>query len=328
VEVLTSEILSSLSDRGHQYLADLSKKLQIVQDRTAGVALGYDTGFLLSGRAGILKSWTVEKELQRRKVPYVPSKCHLTGRGLFDQLAEYPDRIHLIDDVEEVLRDPQARGVLKFALWGCSRNREGKMERWIGWKVHGADVGCSFWGGIILMSNVELQHLPLLPAIRTRIPYVNLHVSDEEVAAKMRELALLGYPPGTPLLEPAECMEVVEYLLAEAARINRPLDFRLLFNSLADRLLAESGEAGCQWKDLVTSRIVDRPSVIHPVEPFETRARKKAQQLEIARGIVALPPEQRLHVWQKRVPPPGNSRATLYRRLDELARADALEFET
>jgi len=318
----------SLSTQDHHYLAELSKKLQVVRDRVAGVVLGHHTGLLLTGRPGIMKDWTIEEELNRRGVPFVRPKAHLTGRGLFDQLAEHPDRTHLIDEVEDVLRDPQAKGVLKFALWACSQNREGKMERWIGWKVHGVDIGFAFTGNIIMTSNVELQNLPLLPAIRTRISYVNLRVSDEELAAKMKEIALRGFPANQNLLEPAECVEVVDFILQESSRTKRPLDLRLLSNCFGDRLLVENGEAGCSWQDLVASRIVERPSVVNPIESLTVRTKKKAQQLEIARAIVGLSPEERLRVWQEKVPGRGGSRPTMYRRLEELAQADAREFET
>jgi len=94
---------------------------------------------------------------------------------------------------------------------------------------------------------------------------------------------------------------------------------RLLRNCFGDRLLVENGEAGCSWQDLVASRIAERPSVVDPIAPFATRAKKKLLQLEVAREVVGLGPEERLQVWQEKVPPPGNSRATLYRRLGELA---------
>jgi hypothetical protein len=135
-------------------------------------------------------------------------------------------------------------------------------------------------------------------------------------------------PKGENLLEPEQCMEVAEFIIAESAKISRCLDLRLLTNSLEDRLQVEDFEAGLSWQDLVASRIRERPSITMPVQSFQSQAQKKAQQLEVAREIVALSPEERLRVWGQKVPPPGNSRATMYRRLGELAEADALDFET
>lgn len=134
------------------------------------------------------------------------------------------------------------------------------------------------------------------------------------------------YPPGNNRLEPRQCLEVVHFIIVEAARVNRSLDLRLLVNSFEDRLQAEDYEAGLSWRDLVASRLCERPSIIEEVAPYETRSQKKSRQLAIAREIVGLEPEERLRVWQDRTN--GASRATLYRRMEELARADALVFET
>lgn len=125
------EVSLVISDQDRRYLAELNKKLQVVRDRVTGVALGCHTGQLLIGRPGIMKDWTIEEELNRRGIPFVRPKAHLTGRGLFDQLSEHSDRTHLIDEVEDVLRDPQAKGVLKFALWASSQNREGKPGEYV-----------------------------------------------------------------------------------------------------------------------------------------------------------------------------------------------------
>ncbi len=43
----------------------------------------------------------------------------------------------------------------------------------------------------------------------------------------MRKIAIEGYPPGKNLLEPQQCLEVVQFIVDEAARINRSLDLRL-----------------------------------------------------------------------------------------------------
>jgi len=61
---------------------------------------------------------------------------------------------------------------------------------------------------------------------------------------------------------------------------------------------------------LSVSRICERASIID----------------QIAREIVVLDAEERFRVWQERTS--GARRATMYRRLEELARVDALVFES
>jgi hypothetical protein len=246
---------------------------------------------------------------------------------LVDRLNDHPDLVHLVEDVEEAVRDPQAMGVLKSALWGTRRNREGRLERWITWNAHGVQLEFLFSGGVCMTSNLELRSLPKLAALKTRICWLDLRVTDEEVAAKMRQIALDGFPKDENLLDPEQCWEVAEFAIAESAKISRRLDLRLLINSFEDRLQSEDLQAGLSWRDLVASRIRERPSITEPVQSLQTRSEKKSQQLEIAWEVVGLGPDERLRVWQAKVPAPGNSRATLYRRLNELTQADAVDFD-
>ena len=54
---------------------------------------------------------------------------------------------------------------------------------------------------------------PELNAIATRIDPVELVVSNEEVAALMREVAQQGYARDNWQLSPAECLEVVNFII-------------------------------------------------------------------------------------------------------------------
>jgi hypothetical protein len=179
-----------------------------------------------------------------------------------------------------------------------------------------------------MTSNLDVRNMPRLAPLKTRISWLDLRVSDEEVAAKMRQIALNGYPPNEDLLDASQCWEVVEFIVDESRKINRHLDLRLLSNSFEDRLQAEDHEAGCSWQDLVASRLRERPSIAAQLQSPDMRTHKRDLELRIAREIVGLAPEERLRVWQEKVPPPGNSRATMYRRLHELAQVDAAHFET
>lgn len=306
----------ALSAEDRHNLRRLDEKLQLVKDRVAGVATGHHTGFFLSGRGGIGKTFTVEEELRRRKIPYKLTNSRITGRGLVDLLADYPDSIHVIEDVESIARDPNAVGVLRSALWGSRQGREGRLERLVTWKACSTNIEFIFTGGIIMTSNRDLEDLPELAAMKTRISCTHLRVTDEEIAALMRRVAMDGFPKDNNLLEPVECLEVAEFIITESARINRHLDMRLLVNAFEDRRQVEDLEAGCQWQDLVASRICERPSLTGPIEPVGTRVKKKAKQLAIAREIVGLKPQSRLRAWKEKTG--GASQATLYRRLAEL----------
>ena len=129
---------------------------------------------------------------------------------------------------------------------------------------------------------------------------------------------------GDNFLTSEECLVVADYIIDESIRLNRQLDMRLLVNALADRLQVEDHDAGCSWRDLVASTLRGRPSVVDDVEPVGIRQQRKAHELEIARQIVHLPRQERLQEWAEKT---GASQATLYRRLAELGRIDALDLD-
>jgi hypothetical protein len=113
-------------------LATLEKKLELVRDNVRAVAGGYVTGLILWGRGGMSKTFTVLDELRQLQIPHRLSNSRVSGWALFNTLANYPDRVHVLDDVEPLMRDGNALGVLRSALWaqpadggGCAR------ERWI-----------------------------------------------------------------------------------------------------------------------------------------------------------------------------------------------------
>jgi len=305
-------------------LADLNKKLQVVRDRVAGVATGRHTGFFLAGRGGIGKSWTVERELQRREVAYKLWNSHMTARCLFDRLEAYPEAVHLIEDIEGLTSDRRASGILRSALWGTRRSRDGALERLVTWNARGSSCSFIFAGGIIMTSNRRIADLPELEALKTRISCTHLHVTDEETIALMKSAAEGGYPREKHLLDPEQCKEVVQFIIGEAARINRRLDMRLMTNAFEDRLQADDLDAGCHWQDLVAARVCERPSVLNDVEPAGVREQKKVARLKIAREIAGLEADERLNKWQELT---GASRATLYRCLARLGQLDALDTE-
>jgi hypothetical protein len=308
-----------LSHDDKRHLADLQKKMQVVRDRVGGVVAGFHTGVVITGRGGVGKSHVVEDELKQRKANRQLWNSHMTGRCLFDRLEQYPDAIHLIEDAEDLFGDKAAQGVLRSALWAGQ-----EQKRFVTWNAHGHAREFVFTGGLILIANRRLSELPEVQALKTRISVVNLTVSDNEVAALMRHVSLQGYQRGVHRLDVDECQEVAELVIEESRRLNRSLDMRLLVNSFTDRLQVDDHEAGCCWQDLVRDRIRESATAAGDIEPVGIRTQKKAAELQVARDIVAMEPAQRLEIWGQRT---GKSQATLYRRLSELGRNDAVDFE-
>jgi hypothetical protein len=292
-------------------LKTLDSKLQLIRDRVQGVAEKYSNGFYLWGPGGTSKSYCVEKTLESLGNSYKLTNSRLTAKGLFELLRDYPDSIHVLEDMETLFRDKNSAGVLRSALWGQVAN-DGRQERNVVWQTAGTRHEFVFTGGIILVANAPIENLPELQAVKTRIAVLKYDATNDEIAALMREICEKGHRHGGHFLEPADCLEVAEAIVERTTRIQRNLDLRLLIQAFQDRLQWANGAAETHWLDLVDSRIKER--AISPVSGG-VRAEKKEKELELVRGIAHLPRAERLKAWKEAT---GKSEPALYRRMTDL----------
>jgi hypothetical protein len=323
---VADDAIPPLSEADQRHLQDYQKKMQLVCDRAVGVARGRMTGLYLYGPGGIGKSHNVIGTLRETNTNYRLHNSRMDGRGLFTALERDPDAVHVLEDCEQMMRNRNVRGLLRSALWG-QRDGSGPMERVVTWPLGGGkrELRCHFDGGIIIVANLPPADIPEMEAVTTRIPVIHLTASDAEVRAMMRQMAREGYEDaGGNCLTPGECLAVAEHVIEQCQGLDRTLDLRLLLNSYEDYLQWSENESGLHWRDLVGTRVRQRPAGIRlPVDVAaigSSRATADARQkadLDIAREIAAATkdPEQRLAMWVART---GKSRATLYRRLSEL----------
>src|SRR5262249_17086040 len=144
-----------------------------------------------------------------------------------------------------------------------------------------------FTGGIIMIANKPLADLPESLAMKTRITCTHLRATDAERIALMRSVALRGFHHEGRSIEPAACLEVCEFLIDQSRSLPRPLGMRMLINSLLDFLAWEECEVGCHWRDMVATRIKERP-ISFEVEPdLGAQAERKRRDVEIAREVAA-----------------------------------------
>jgi hypothetical protein len=309
----------ALSPDDEEHLATLEGKIQIIRDRTRGVACGYRTGMYLWGEGGIGKSYAVISTLDTLKADYLLSNSRLTGRGLFDLLMEYPTKLHLLEDCEPFFGDKNALGVLRSALWGQT-DAEHRQVRWVTWRTFWAVLSFDFEGGIIMIGNRSLETVPELKAVQSRIPTMQLTATNAELAALMRSVSEEGFrlllqQRGLRSMSPAHCQEVCEFLIAEILPLARNLDMRLLVNAFRDYLQFQDGETGTtHWKDLVRSELTRQATV--PESRAERLARERQVVLEIAAvpGLTAAERERRFHELT------GTSGRGFRRRLEEARR--------
>src|SRR6185437_7708318 len=90
------------SPEDQHYLRAYERKLQLIRDRTRGVAAGYHFGCYVHGSGGVGKTYAVVDELNGMQARSHLTNSRISGRALANLLEEYPDDVHVLDDVEPV----------------------------------------------------------------------------------------------------------------------------------------------------------------------------------------------------------------------------------
>jgi hypothetical protein len=248
--------------------------------------------------------------------------------------------------MEGLFTQSNAKGVLRSALWGQRADGgRGPMERWVTWGSSGKrprEWRVLFSGGLIMSANKDLDSAsPELAAVKTRIAYLMLAPSDAEVRALLRHLASKGWDADGRHMDPAECLDVCDYLVSQSSALQRRLDLRLMENCYSDYLLWREGYALCHWHDLVATRLRERttyfrrevetagpsqlPGPAGLVEAARARGARRREQhraesIRVAREVLAatdVPAEQQ-RLWAERTG--GASVASFYRWRDEVNR--------
>lgn len=142
-----------------------------------------------------------------------------------------------------------------------------------------------------------------------------------EVRALMRAFARRGHAHEGVPVPLAACVEACEFVIDECRGLNRPLDVRLLVNALGDYVQATEYGTGCGWRDLVASRIRERPTHFREEVVIGGREERKRREVEIVREICAATADraERVARWAAQT---GKSQAAFYRRLRELSASD------
>ena len=302
-------------------LQTLKHRLAVIRDRVRGVALGHHTGFYLFGRAGTSKTYTIRRTLETCGVGYYYHDGHLTPIGLFDLLKAHPDQIIVLDDVSTIHQQPVALQILLAAL---GRQPDEFKTRTIKYQRQGRESLITFTGGIICISNLPLNATPLLTALKSRVHYLQFDPTDTQIAALMRSIAAKGWPEKSPVMTPAECRLVTDFLIAETQQLNVPLDMRMLVDkAFPDYMQHRCGHTEAHWKDLVLTTLQERLVDLKYTPTRHSRANQKSSEQQVIREIMAQghTAQERLNLWTQRT---EKSARAFYRRLAELGASDTV----
>jgi hypothetical protein len=200
-------------------------------------------------------------------------------------------------------------------MWGQSNTQHGQ-ERLVTWRTFRDQLSFVFDGGIILIGNRQLDGIPELRAIQSRIPTLQLMATKNELAALMRLVSEDGFrvlvqKRDLKSMTQTQCLEVCEFLITEIHSLARNLDMRLLVNSFRDYIQYADGEAQSHWQDLIKSDL--RRQVTIPESRDERIARERQVALEIA-AMTALSGAEKERLFEEKT---GTCGRGYRRRLEE-----------
>jgi hypothetical protein len=208
----------------------------------------------------------------------------------------------------QILTQPIAVQLLLAALG----NGPDKGDRSIEYNRSGQRRQTWFSGGVIMVSNFELEGNAAIDAIKSRVHAVNYDPTDEQITALIESLS----ERGLKRLSSKICQEVAAHVLNECQRLDYRPEVRLYVDkAIEDYRLWNRGETETHWTDLVTCAIQERAtSLKHNLRPIG-----RADRIQTEKSIVAALVKkyktraEQLAAWREQT---GKSDRAFYRRLE------------
>lgn len=227
----------------------LRERFDILEDMTQAVKSGKVRAMIVSGAAGVGKSFGVEKVLkgydtftlidaEQAPKKYEVIKGAMTALGLYAKLYQYraEKNILVFDDCDSVFTDEVALNIAKAALDSSDR----RMLHWNAdsykLKEEGIPNHFEFKGGVIFITNVDFDHIRSkklkshLDALSSRCHYLDLTVhSTREQLLRIKQIVDDGMLNKFNFHSTLE-NEVVEFVVGNTSKL-RELSLRTVIKT-------------------------------------------------------------------------------------------------
>ena len=164
----------------------VAETFESIESLVTMVAKGSSPSMMVTGTAGIGKSYLVTETLGKCGVDFVSVKGHSSPLGLYTSLYEHNDQVIVFDDCDSIFQNPIAINILKAGL-------DSTGSRTISWNGRGINEDSSgipndfvFTGRIIFISNLDQSKID--DAVKSRTLCINLALSRQDIIERMREL--------------------------------------------------------------------------------------------------------------------------------------------
>lgn len=230
-------------------LIPVKDQFKMIEHITGMVLDGIAPSFLLTGMAGVGKTYAVRQEVLARDLQKDIDYQWLSGcaspLGLFRVLHDNRDGIVIFDDCDDVLKKPGSINILKSAL-------DLYKTRVISWPSKtvadaGMDEHFEFTGQVIFISN--LQFARIADALTSRAFKVDVHLTPDQVIEKIYMIIEDITPNGQvmPLEYKMDALEAFVDLKDEIIGLGKNIDIRAFEKAC---LLRQSvGDSGA-WNDV------------------------------------------------------------------------------
>jgi len=272
-------------------LQSYKDKCQRVKDFTLACLKGTNTGLGLFGTGGTGKSFSIRETLIERHIAeiqpehtqmsdddtddedeeecaasalefgydsYVIHQGRITAKGVIKEMQRFPKSLHLIEDAETLFDSKDAWGVLRQALHSQSHSLH--PSRRCTWKTSVEVIDFYFHGSLIIVGNRLLPNdIAEVEAVKTRCPFLNFDMSNDEIIAKMKDLCEKGYKEiSAAMLSKDDCYSVLEYMLnviSQDARLSeRKLNLRILIAGFRYLALGRL-EPSIKWQSMLLDQL-------------------------------------------------------------------------
>lgn len=157
------------------------------------VAEGYRDLLILISKAGLGKSYQTVHRLRnkgkKKGEDFVTKSGFTTPLELYKTIADNPDKVIVLDDLEGVLSNKRSIAILKQATWDAEKG-DARMVEWDSNtdKLEDTDTSVEFTGQIIMCVN-ELPDNDRFKPVRSRAVKYQLEFDHQEVADLLIEIA-------------------------------------------------------------------------------------------------------------------------------------------
>jgi hypothetical protein len=207
--------------------ARISERFEVLEDITNSVIAGESRSLIVSGPAGLGKSFTVEKVMREwdpEEARHTFIRGYVKATGLYKLLYQYrhAGNVVVFDDADSVFLDDVALNLLKAVADTTERRRVSWLSEAVLVDTESADViprSFDFNGSIVFITNIDFDAAidrgsklaPHLQAMLSRSHYVDLTMkTKQDYLVRIRQVVKQGLLSDMNWHQAAEVIRFIE----------------------------------------------------------------------------------------------------------------------